>query len=85
MSSATINMEAKKVELIAQITRIIDYDALLKIEKILHSFEQETEHWKSLSRQDKQKLEKGLQDIKKGKVISNHAVKKKIDKFIQEL
>ncbi len=85
MSSAAISMEAKKVELIAQITRIIDYDVLLELEKFLYSFEHDTEHWKKLSKQDRQKLEKGLQDIKKGKVLSHSAVKKKIDKYIQEL
>ncbi|MDX1957606.1 MAG: hypothetical protein SFU98_03485 [Leptospiraceae bacterium] len=85
MSLSTINLEAKKLELIAQITRIIDYDTLVQVEKILATFDEDTKHWKNLSKQEKLKIEKGLLDIKKGKVISNSSVKKKIDKYIQEM
>jgi hypothetical protein len=88
MATATfdsINMEAKKVELISKITRLIDYSVLLELEKVLYLSEQETEHWDSLTNLEKEKIEKGLESIKQGKVISHAVVKEKIDKFIKEL
>ena len=68
----SMNIEAKKVELISKITRLIDYSVLLELEKILYKSEQE-------------KIEKGLDSIKKGKVISHSIVKEKINQFIKEL
>ena len=80
----TINMEAKKIELISKITRLIDYTVLLELEKILYLSEQETDHWSNLTTSEKEKIEKGLDSIKQGKVISHKVVKQKIDQFISE-
>ena len=41
----SMNIEAKKVELISKITRLIDYSVLLELEKILYKSEQESEEW----------------------------------------
>ena len=78
-----INMEAKKVELISKITRLIDYDVLLELEKILYLSEQETEHWDTLANWEKEKIEKGLDSIKQGKVISHNVVKQKINQHLK--
>jgi hypothetical protein len=80
-----VNIEAKKLELISKITRLIDYSVLLELEKILYLSEQETDHWDTLTNFEKEKIEKGLDSIQKGKIISNAAVKQKIDQFIKEL
>lgn len=80
-----INIEAKKVELISKITRLIDYSILLELEKILYLSEQETEEWDTLTISEKEKIEKGLDSIKKGKVISNKIVKETINQYIKEL
>ncbi len=80
-----VNIEAKKVELISKITRLIDYFILLELEKILYLSEQETEEWDTLTKSEKEKIEKGLDSIKKGKVISNKIVKETINTFIKEL
>ncbi|MBP9888248.1 MAG: hypothetical protein KBF93_18260 [Leptospiraceae bacterium] len=81
----SMNIEAKKVELISKITRLIDYSVLLELEKILYKSEQESEDWDSLTNLEKEKIEKGLDSIKKGKVISHSIVKEKINQFIKEL
>ena len=81
----SMNIEAKKVELISKITRLIDYSVLLELEKILYKSEQESEEWDSLTNIEKEKIEKGLDSIKKGKVISHSVVKEKINQFIKEL
>ena len=73
------------MELISKITRLIDYSVLLELEKILYKSEQESEEWDSLTNLEKEKIEKGLDSIKKGKVISHSIVKEKINQFIKEL
>ncbi|HMV41178.1 MAG TPA: hypothetical protein PKD50_01500 [Leptospiraceae bacterium] len=78
-------LKAKKVEIISKITRLIDYSVLLELEKILAISEQQTNEWDSLTALDKAKIEKGLDSIQKGKVISHSMVKEKIDQFIKEL
>lgn len=80
-----INLEAKKVEVISRITRLIDYKTLLKIEKLLSAFEEDTEEWETLSPKDRERLEKGLSSINQGKVLSNAAVKERIGNFIKAL
>ena len=81
----SMNIEAKKVELISKITRLIDYSVLLELEKILSKSEQESEEWDSLTNVEKEKIERGLDSIKKGKVISHSVVKETINQFIKEL
>lgn len=81
----TISLEAKKIELIAKITRLVDFNVLLKIEKILHVSEEESEEWNLLSPDTKMKIEQGLNSIKNGKVLSNEEAKQRIDKYIKEL
>lgn len=81
----SMNIEAKKVELISKITRLIDYSVLLELEKILYKSEQDSEEWDSLTNIEKEKIEKGLDSIKKGKVISHSVVKETINQFIKEL
>jgi|JI10StandDraft_1071094.scaffolds.fasta_scaffold321818_3 hypothetical protein len=81
----SMNIEAKKVELISKITRLIDYSVLLELEKILYKSEQESEEWDSLTNVEKEKIERGLDSIKKGKVISHSVVKETINQFIKEL
>jgi methionine synthase II (cobalamin-independent) len=81
----SMNIEAKKVELISKITRLIDYSVLLELEKILYKSEEESEEWDSLTNIEKEKIEKGLYSIKKGKVISHSVVTETINQFIKEL
>ena len=81
----SMNLEAKKIELISKITRLIDYSVLLELEKILYKSEQESEDWDSLSNMEKEKIEKGLDSIKKGKVISHSVVNETVKKHIQKL
>ena len=64
---------------------MIDYSILLELEKILYLSEQETEEWDTLTNLEKEKIEKGLDSIKQGKVISHATAKQKIDQFIKEL
>lgn len=52
----SMNIEAKKVELISKITRLIDYSVLLELEKILYKSEQESEDWDSLTNLEKEKI-----------------------------
>jgi predicted Rossmann-fold nucleotide-binding protein len=74
-----INIEAKKLELISKITRLLNYSVLLELEKILKLTEEE--HWDTLTNWEKEKIEQGLESIKQGKVISHTDAKRNIESF----
>ncbi|MCB1160401.1 MAG: hypothetical protein H7A25_21130 [Leptospiraceae bacterium] len=78
-----INIEAKKVELIAKITRIVDVEILLQLEELLLQLEPE-EHIE-LQDWEREELAKGMKSIEEGKLYSHSEVNKRIDSILENL
>jgi hypothetical protein len=80
-----MNIEAKKIEIIAQIVRLADYSVLMRLESILQFAEKNADEWQLLSSEEREKVEIGYQSMQAGRVVSNADAKKMIDEFIESM
>ncbi|MEM7180125.1 MAG: hypothetical protein AAF518_04380 [Spirochaetota bacterium] len=78
-----INLEAKKVELIAKITRILEPEILLQLEELL--LQLESENTMELQDWQKAELDKGMESIENGRVFTHSEVNKRMDGIIESL
>ena len=77
---AELNIQSKKLELIQWLSTIED---LSLINKIIDLKKQENKDWwNSISENEKQSIEKGLQDAKAGKLNSHSKAKQLYDKWL---
>lgn len=83
----TINeVDTKKLEIISKIIQIIDPILLFEIEKILFEFEiNKNEEIEPLTEWEKRELDKGIESMKKGRVIPHEQVQIRINKFIENI
>lgn len=77
---AELNIQSKKLELIQWLSTIED---LSLINKIIDLKKQENKDWwDSISENEKQSIEKGLQDAEAGKLNSHSKAKQLYDKWL---
>jgi hypothetical protein len=77
---ADLNIQSKKLELIQWLSTIED---LSVINKIIDLKKQENKDWwNSISENEKQSIEKGLQDAEAGKLNSHSKAKQLYDKWL---
>ncbi|MBF4486251.1 hypothetical protein [Flavobacterium sp. CSZ] len=77
---AELNIQSKKLELIQWLSTIED---LSLINKIIDLKKQENKDWwNSISENEKQSIEKGLQDAEAGKLNSHSKAKQLYDKWL---
>ena len=74
------DIQNTKIDLIQWLTTIEDSE-ILKLVKEIKDSELESD-WSSLSDEEKQSIEKGLQDIKQGKTTPHSEVRKIYEKYL---
>ncbi len=76
-----MNIQAEKLELIKMLVTIQDSALLKKIKKLLEK-EQSDDFFCNLSNEQIASIERGLEDVKKGKTIPHEKVKKRYSKWL---
>jgi len=69
----SFEIENKKIQLISLITNVQSLNILEKIEKFLNSTEDDW--WTLLSKDEQNGIDEGLEDLKKGNIISHQSVR----------
>ena len=77
---AEFNIQSKKLELIQWLSTIEDLSILNKIIDL--KTQENKDWWNSISENEKQSIEKGLQDAKAGKLNSHSKAKQLYDKWL---
>ena len=73
-----MNIQSEKLKLIEWITRIQDNSIIEKLLKV----KEESDWWDEISQEEKKSIEKGLQDVKDGKIHQHADVKKLYEKYL---
>lgn len=76
-----MNMESAKRELIEWIMTIKD-DSIIERIKMLKEAQHKTDWWDEIADEEKASIEKGLEDVKMGRIIPHEEVKKEYGKWI---
>jgi predicted transcriptional regulator len=76
-----MNLDSEKLKIIDWIANITDESMIAKI-KLLKDHPKETDWWDEISEAEKASIEKGLEDIKAGRVIDHSEVKKLYEKWL---
>lgn len=76
-----MNSEIEKLKLIEWIIKLKD-DSVVEKLKMLKEHQKQTDWWDEITEEEKASIEKGLGDIKAGKVIPHNKVKKEYEKWL---
>jgi predicted transcriptional regulator len=76
-----MNLDSEKLKIIDWIANITDESVIAKI-KLLKDHPKETDWWDEISEAEKASIERGLEDIKTGRVVEHSEVKKLYEKWI---
>lgn len=76
-----MNGEIEKLKLIEWIIRLKD-DSIVEKLKMLKEHQKQTDWWDEITEEEKASIEKGLEDIKAGRVIPHDKVKKEYEKWL---
>ena len=76
-----MNIQAEKLELIKMLVSIQDTKVLKKVKTLLEK-EQSDDFFHTLNKEQVASIERGLDQIKKGKTISHVKVKKRYEKWL---
>jgi hypothetical protein len=72
-----MGLEAIKLELIAWLTKLEDQDTIEYLKVVKDSQETQDDWWEELTDVQRKGIEKGMKDIKEGKIVSHDQVRKK--------
>jgi hypothetical protein len=72
----TLAIESKKIQLIQMISQVYNSELLREIENVILS--SKSDWWNIISNSEKKAIEEGLEDYKKGKLLSHGEVMSKI-------
>ena len=72
----TLAIESKKIQLIQMISQVYNSELLREIENVILS--SKSDWWNIISNSEKKVIEEGLEDYKKGKLLSHGEVMSKI-------
>jgi len=76
-----MNLDREKLKIIDWIANIKDESIIARI-KLLKDHSKETDWWDEISDAEKASIERGLEDIKAGRVIDHSEVKKLYEKWL---
>lgn len=76
-----LNMEKEKLEIIKWVTNLKDESAIEKLSK-LRKNPKKSDWWKEVSEEEKTAIDKGLEDIKAGRVKPHKEAKKLYEKWL---
>ena len=72
-----MELEAIKLELIAWLSKLEDQDTIEYLKVVKESQETGMDWWEELTEVQKKGIEKGLNDVKEGRVTAHEEVRKK--------
>lgn len=75
-----INIQNKKIELIQWLSTLNDESIIEKIMKLREN--EKTDWWKEISKEERNSIEKGIQDADSGKLKSHSEAKKLYEKWL---
>lgn len=76
-----LNIEKQKLEIIKWVTTLKDETSIERL-KMLRNNRSKTDWWNEISEEEKNAIDKGLADIKAGRVKPHKAVKKLYEKWL---
>ena len=76
-----MNLDSEKLKIIDWIANTKDESIIARI-KLLKDHSKETDWWDEISDAEKASIERGLEDIKAGRVIDHSEVKKLYEKWL---
>ena len=77
-----MNTHAEKLDIIQWITGLDDKSVLLQLKKIKDQSTKRMDWWDTISNEERQSIERGLEDSKNGRTIPHTVVRKKYEKFL---
>ncbi|TDN87664.1 hypothetical protein DET49_111112 [Salegentibacter sp. 24] len=75
-----INIQNKKIELIQWLSTLNDESIIEKIMKLRDN--EKADWWKAISKEEKESIEKGIQDAEAGKLKSHSEAQKLYEKWL---
>ncbi len=80
-----MDISAEKLNIIQRICEIQDTDLLDLIQNIIEIPQKsEFDWWDTLSKEEQSSIERGLSDLKNGKVHSHDQIRKKYEKYLKD-
>jgi uncharacterized protein YehS (DUF1456 family) len=76
-----MNIQSEKLELIKMLVSVKDEKVIKKVKNLLQK-EQEEDFYNTLNNEQIASIERGLDDVKKGKTIPHSKVKKRYEKWL---
>ena len=76
-----MNLESEKLKLIKWITGLSD-DSMIERIKMLKNKGLQKDWWNEITEEEKAAIEKGLEDVKAGRVIPHAKVKREYEKWL---
>jgi len=77
-----MNVQAEKLKLIEWIAKIQDVNIIGKLLAFKENFHTETDWYDSISENEKKSINRGLEDIKNGKVVPHSEARKLYEKHL---
>lgn len=74
------DIQNKKIELIQWLSTLNDKSIIEKIMKLRER--EKIDWWNEISEEEKNSIEKGIEDVKSGKVTSHSEIKKSYEKWL---
>jgi hypothetical protein len=77
-----MNAQSVKADIIQWITGLDDQSILLELKKIMEQSTKKIDWWDTISVEERQSIERGLEDSKNGRTIPHSEVRKKYEKWL---
>jgi len=80
-----MNISTEKLDIIQRIIQIQDNDLIDLIKNIIDIPDSsETDWWNQITQEEKESINRGLNDLQKGKVYSHDQIRKKYEKWLKD-
>jgi hypothetical protein len=77
-----MNIQTEKLGLIEWISKLNDTSIIEKLKSIKEDYSRSKDWWDSLNREELESIERGLKDLKDGKVHSHETARKVYEKYL---
>lgn len=76
-----MNLDSEKLKIINWIASLTDESIIQKL-KLLREQEKNTDWWDEISEEEKASIQRGLEDVKAGRVVPHEEVRKKYEQYL---
>lgn len=77
-----MNIQAEKLDLIEWITKLNDVSILKKLNELKFQYSNSKDWWDTLEKEEIESIERGLKDLKEGRVHSHETARSIYEKFL---